>query len=893
MKWLQRFKLIKGITLFELIVVIAIIGILAAVGVPSFESMIKKRELKNASENLFSILNGIRSWELQHPQSLFPGEVYDADFWVNNWKSNLTSQYLSKMNDKTPDNPLLLTLESGVRKIEYYLAPHAADFLHIYGTYSVNNNPQGFVYLTYDGILSTESVVPGTCPNGVLGPGEQCENDFHCAGVATCNTATCTCSGGGGSCGDGTVNNGEQCDDNNTISGDGCSSTCRDEVCGDGIKQDDEGCDGNPNQCPPIAGNNVVCTTACECSYSPIGNALCGDGTVTAPELCDRGNLPIIPAIGCPVGSVCAGDCKSCCGDGILTPSSSEVCDIGVGCGAITGSVCNSTCSACECPSGESENPPGSGHCCPTGTSWNGSSCSACGNNALDVGEICDESAFPNGCPFDQECNAACNACSCPAGTALSNYHCCPVGSVWNGHDCTTCGDGVKSGWEQCDPTDPDAADQTCTPYTPSGLPGCGMMGKSERYSLQSGSVEEILSEQMSYYNLSKSGPAPMADPCPPGSPQPRYCQECLCVPGSGGICGNNLLETGEQCDDGNTTSGDGCSASCQQEYCGDSVIQPGLNEQCDNSACAPNPNPPPLGTPLFCMNCQCQCVPFLCSQGSVPNMETCSCDPMPCDSTSDCDDQNECTDDSCDLTAGHCVFDGTGMNGLACDDGDICTTGEQCDAGICIGGTATSCDDGNPCTTDVCDYDTGCINQNLPNGTSCADADLCDGDEVCDNFGVCQPGVSVVCTALDQCHDVGVCDPGTGVCSNPIKADGTSCVHPNSSQTWDHDGNPGTPEIPVYDNECYLQECIAGACQFTTGLYDSNECDYDGLPQSGCNYETCSAGWCIPDTPGCPGGSCVDCPNQIGSPIAACGGSLCAQSSADPLDPSLGYCCA
>lgn len=30
--------------------------------------------------------------------------------------------------------------------------------------------------------------------------------------------------------------------------------------------------------------------------------------------------------------------------------------------------------------------------------------------------------------------------------------------------------------------------------------------------------------------------------------------------------CGNNAIETGEQCDDGNTTDGDGCSASCQWE---------------------------------------------------------------------------------------------------------------------------------------------------------------------------------------------------------------------------------------------------------------------------------------------------------------------------------------
>ncbi len=49
-------------------------------------------------------------------------------------------------------------------------------------------------------------------------------------------------------------------------------------------------------------------------------------------------------------------------------------------------------------------------------------------------------------------------------------------------------------------------------------------------------------------------------------------------VPG-GSVCGNNIIEPGEQCDDGNTISGDGCSSTCQNE-----VVLPG--EQCSN--CTP-----------------------------------------------------------------------------------------------------------------------------------------------------------------------------------------------------------------------------------------------------------------------------------------------------------------
>lgn len=49
-------------------------------------------------------------------------------------------------------------------------------------------------------------------------------------------------------------------------------------------------------------------------------------------------------------------------------------------------------------------------------------------------------------------------------------------------------------------------------------------------------------------------------------------------------VCGNDILESGEGCDDGNITPGDGCSSSCQIEGsdCGDDIIEDA--EQCDGS---------------------------------------------------------------------------------------------------------------------------------------------------------------------------------------------------------------------------------------------------------------------------------------------------------------------
>jgi cysteine-rich repeat protein len=46
--------------------------------------------------------------------------------------------------------------------------------------------------------------------------------------------------------------------------------------------------------------------------------------------------------------------------------------------------------------------------------------------------------------------------------------------------------------------------------------------------------------------------------------------------------CGNGIVEPGEQCDDGNIFSGDGCSRLCRIEVCGNGILDPPY-EQCDD----------------------------------------------------------------------------------------------------------------------------------------------------------------------------------------------------------------------------------------------------------------------------------------------------------------------
>ena len=48
-----------------------------------------------------------------------------------------------------------------------------------------------------------------------------------------------------------------------------------------------------------------------------------------------------------------------------------------------------------------------------------------------------------------------------------------------------------------------------------------------------------------------------------------------------GGMCGNGIVEAGEQCDDGNQANGDGCGDGCFLEQCGNGIVEAG--EQCDD----------------------------------------------------------------------------------------------------------------------------------------------------------------------------------------------------------------------------------------------------------------------------------------------------------------------
>jgi cysteine-rich repeat protein len=155
---------------------------------------------------------------------------------------------------------------------------------------------------------------------------------------------------------------------------------------------------------------------------------------------------------------------------------------------------------------------------------------------------------------------------------------------------------------------------------------------------------------------------------------------------GGGAVCGDGILEPPEQCDDGNTISGDGCDPDCKIEAgytcagqpsvctstCGDGVVAG--DEQCDDgntkpgdgcsAICTIEPGYTCTGAPSVCT--------ATCGDGIVTGAET-------------CDDGNDTPGDGCSAT---CTIEkGWSCSGVP----SACKT--VCGDGIVAG--AEECDDG------------------------------------------------------------------------------------------------------------------------------------------------------------------------------------------------------
>jgi hypothetical protein len=266
----------------------------------------------------------------------------------------------------------------------------------------------------------------------------------------------------------------------------------------------------------------------------------------------------------------------------------------------------------------------------------------------------------------------------------------------------------------------------------------------------------------------------------------------------------------------------------------------------------------------------------------------------------------------TCAPTTGVCS-DPTKPDGTNCGPGLVCNAGLCNGVNLCMSVTCMPLDQCHVAGT--CAPSTGkCTNPNQPDGTTCDDGNPATVNDVCKS-GVCA-GVDnckgVTCSAMDQCHTAGTCDPATGVCSNPTKADGTTC----------DDNNPNTLDDQCTGGVCKgSQPCVGvvcmgidachavGTCSPTTGKC-TNPNRADGTPCSDGTMATkgftCTGGVCGPPNP-CTGIACpavddchevgvcqlatVTCTNPAKPDGAICKGGVC-KSGACILDSCASTTC-
>ena len=175
----------------------------------------------------------------------------------------------------------------------------------------------------------------------------------------------------------------------------------------------------------------------------------------------------------------------------------------------------------------------------------------------------------------------------------------------------------------------------------------------------------------------------------------------------------------------------------------------------------------------------------------------------------------------------------------------------------------ALDCNDDNDCTTDSCNPNTGC--QHTDNTNACDDGNACTEIDAC-KAGKCVGSNPLTCAASDDCHVAGTCNPSTGECSNPAKADGTTC---DSGACFDgacyeeygsclSSGGTATTKTCCSSASDFPNTCVIGACGCHGGketivcncpdgmCFDGTNCvpritdsDNDGVPDSVDNCRT------------------------------------------------------
>lgn len=578
----------------------------------------------------------------------------------------------------------------------------------------------------------------------------------NCTGAA-CDNCPAVYNPGQGDC-DGD-DQGDACDTDCT--GASCTNLCL-GTCGDGFVDATEDCDDS--------GESATCDIDCTLRT-------CGDSTLnpTAAEQCDTGGE----------SPTCDADCTlPVCGDNVLNLSAGESCE------TMTDTAqCDADCTLPAC--GDSYVNSAAGEACdqgPTGGSGCDADCTLplCGDGVINTaaGEVCDD-----GNTLDDD------GCSGDCAFQQNGWSCSIAGTLCE----EVCGDSIRVGSEQCDDGGPSVH---CTAQCTVSYCGDGIINPAapeacdEGTSPPSGGCSNDCATAFPGWTCLTNAPCfttcgdgviAGTESCDDGGESVNCNVDCTPA-----ACGDGLVNAnaGENCDDGNTTPGDGCSDTCQREVgwscsvpglpcattCGDGI--PAGTEECDDASANSDTMP---------NACRSDCARSFCGDGVIDDGETCDDGPDNSDQTPDAC-RSDCTQPIC----GDGVRDP--VHGEGCDDGNN-DSGDGC-AATCI---SEQCGNGSLDPSEECDD--GVSNSNIiPNAcrNNCliafcgdgvedsASAEECDqgrsnsdvlpnlcrtncllprcGDGVVDAGEACEPAAGdSTCTA--ECRTVGISESGGAGC--------------------------------------------------------------------------------------------------------------------------------
>ncbi|MFU8803723.1 MAG: hypothetical protein ACNA8W_07945 [Bradymonadaceae bacterium] len=625
----------------------------------------------------------------------------------------------------------------------------------------------------------------GQCNPSPLSDGISCNDGRFCTVSSTCSNGQCVgqardCSSVGDQCNEGICNEAQGCMAVPKASGTTCDNglyctvndTCEQGTC----------VAGGPRNCSAEGGScrDGVCDEDTRsCTGDPVP-----DGTV-----CDDGLF-------CTVQTTCAaGECTNVVTTRDCSASGDDICTEG---------VCNESSDRCEAAPFADSTPCDDGRSCTTNTACQGGACLGTPVNCSGLADQCNSgrcSESQGGCiaeprPNDTICNDGLN---CTVNTTCNDGVCeGPARScAYLNEECTfgTCEESAGGCTSADRPTGTECDDGVfCTVDTTCTGGDCG--GGDDRDcsaatdTCNVGFCDEA-NGRCSTVPVDCSG---MADQCNDGVCSPMA-GGCVKAPRTGTSCNDELF----------CTVNDTCQAGVCQGSPRDCSAEGGscLSGTCDESSQSCTGEHLPDGTNcddgLFCT------VQTTCTAGACTNVVT----ERDCSAAGD----GICTEGTCNESDDQCEPIPV-ANNTACDDGQACTEGTTCQAGVCVG-TAVSCDDlVDQCNTAICDEPGGCRAVPVTAGTPCDDGLHCTVNDACNAAGVCQGGQARDCSGLSTGCETGICDEETNSCTTQDLPDGTTCndgVFCNAETTCE--AGQCTNLVTARDCSSLNGECQTGVC--------------------------------------------------------------------------------